>query len=177
MVDIKLRHWAEQALPHVSVECGWETLKLEFEYFMKKAALQPEHDNIFDLLKTAVVNEAMERHSWEDKASEMLRVIQLNTLEDRTVSDKRDWDTAVKFLESSVKEKLKTTEEHLNHILGPSFKEKWLYWKYSTDEQLKRSAVKAELDNILHADEVNTKSQIIHFYLKITILFRNIHIL
>jgi len=36
----------------------------------------------------------------------MLRVIQLNTLEDRSVSEKQQWDSAVKFLEKSVKEKL-----------------------------------------------------------------------
>lgn len=37
----------------------------------------------------------------------MLRVIQLNTLEDRSVTDKRHWDLAVKFLEESLREKLK----------------------------------------------------------------------
>jgi optic atrophy protein 1 len=36
----------------------------------------------------------------------MLRVIQLNTLEDRSVNEKQHWDSAVKFLENSVKEKL-----------------------------------------------------------------------
>ena len=36
----------------------------------------------------------------------MLRVIQLNTLEDRSVHDKQHWDSAVKFLENSVKDKL-----------------------------------------------------------------------
>lgn len=36
----------------------------------------------------------------------MLRVIQLNTLEDRSVKDKQQWDSAVKFLENSIKEKL-----------------------------------------------------------------------
>jgi len=40
------------------------------------------------------------------QASDMLRVIQLNTLEDRSVSEKQQWDSAVKFLEKSVKEKL-----------------------------------------------------------------------
>jgi hypothetical protein len=40
------------------------------------------------------------------QASDMLRVIQLNTLEDRSVSEKQQWDSAVKFLENSVKEKL-----------------------------------------------------------------------
>ncbi|KAJ3633953.1 hypothetical protein MTP99_010868 [Tenebrio molitor] len=152
-VDIKLRQWAEQALPAQSVESGWETLQQEFQNFMKKANQTPNHDDVFDLLKAAVVSEAMQRHSWEDKASEMLRVIQLNTLEDRTVGDKRDWDAAVKFLEISVKNKLKQTEDLLKTFLGPSAKERWLYWKYQSEEQAKRSAIKSELDKILYANE------------------------
>ena len=86
---------------------------------MNQAKLSPDHDDIFDNLKNAVVNEAMRRHYWEEKASEMLRVIQLNTLEDRSVNDKRDWDQAVRFLETSVKEKLQATEQILRDMLGP----------------------------------------------------------
>lgn len=154
-VDIKLRQWAEQALPAKSVESGWETLKEEFQGFLQKAAQTQDHDDIFDQLKTAVVTEAMHRHSWEDKASEMLRVIQLNTLEDRSVSDKRDWDSAVKFLESSVKNKLKQNEAFLKQLLGPSFKERWVYWRYLSEEQQKCNYVKSELDKILYSDEVS----------------------
>lgn len=122
---------------------------------MSKAAQAPGHDNIFDLLKEAVVTEAMKRHSWEDKASDVLRVIQLNTLEDRTVTDKREWDSAVRFLETSVKDELKQTETILRDMLGPSTRERWLYWQYLTEEQSKRSAVKSEIDKILYADDVN----------------------
>lgn len=152
-VDIKLRQWAESTLPSQSVECGWESLKLEFQKFMHKASEAPEHDDIFDQLKQAVVSEAMKRHQWEDKASDMLKVIQLNTLEDRTIPDKRDWDQAVRFLEASVKEKLKESETHLQHLLGPSAKERWLYWKYQSDVEGKRNQVKNELDRILYANE------------------------
>jgi optic atrophy protein 1 len=53
------------------------------------------------------------RHEWEDKAAEMLRVIQLNTLEDRAVHDKNQWDSAVKFLDKSLREKLDVNEENL----------------------------------------------------------------
>lgn len=152
-VDIKLRNWAEQTLPEKSVECGWETLQSEFKKFMEKAAKAPDHDDIFDQLKAAVVNEAIQNHSWEDKAMDMLRVIQLNTLEDRTVADKRDWDAAVKFLETSVKDKLKHNESLLKEMLGPSLKERWVYWKSLTEDQYKRNAVKSELDKVLYSDE------------------------
>lgn len=36
----------------------------------------------------------------------MLRMIQLNALEDRCVNDKQQWDLAVKFLENTLKERL-----------------------------------------------------------------------
>ncbi|XP_071874551.1 opa1 mitochondrial dynamin like GTPase isoform X1 [Bombus fervidus] len=155
-VDIKLRQWAEQQLPSRSVESGWECLQQEFQHFMNQAKLSPDHDDIFDNLKNAVVNEAMRRHYWEEKASEMLRVIQLNTLEDRSVNDKRDWDQAVRFLETSVKEKLQATEQILKDMLGPGRKERWLYWQNQSDDQQKRSAVKNELDKILYADKKHT---------------------
>ncbi|XP_011259398.1 dynamin-like 120 kDa protein, mitochondrial isoform X2 [Camponotus floridanus] len=152
-VDIKLRHWTEQQLPARSVESGWECLQQEFQNFMTQARLSQDHDDIFDNLKNAVVNEAMRRHSWEEKASEMLRVIQLNILEDRSVNDKRDWDQAVRFLETSVKEKLQSTEQILRDMLGPNRKERWLYWQSQTEDQQKRTAVKNELDKILYADK------------------------
>ncbi|XP_014237029.1 dynamin-like 120 kDa protein, mitochondrial isoform X1 [Trichogramma pretiosum] len=155
-VDIKLRQWAEQQLPAKSVESGWESLQQEFQKFMLQAKLSPDHDDIFDNLKKAVVEEAMTRHTWEDKASEMLRVIQLNTLEDRSVNDKRDWDQAVKFLETSVKDKLQVTEQVLREMMGPSSRERWMYWQYQTDDQKKRNSVKNELDKILYADKKHT---------------------
>lgn len=155
-VDIKLQQWANTELPTQSVESGWETLKAEFQNFMKKASEAPDHDGIFDQLKESVVNEAMKRHVWEDKASEMLRVIQLNALDDRSVSDKRDWDQAVKFLEHSLKEKLNDSERILKELLGPSAKERWLYWKSKSEQQNLRSYVKSELDRILYSNGVSS---------------------
>lgn len=91
------------------------------------------------------------------QASEMLRVIQLNTVEDTNVNDKREWDQAVRFLETAVKEKLQNTEQVLKEMLGPGRKERWLYWQSQNDEQRRRSAVKNELDKILYADKVTRK--------------------
>ncbi|XP_053965870.1 dynamin-like 120 kDa protein, mitochondrial isoform X4 [Anastrepha ludens] len=153
MVDIKLRQWAEQALPAKSVEAGWEALKNEFINLMEKAKKSPDHDDIFDNLKGTVVDEATRRHSWEDKAIDMLRVIQLNTLEDRFVHDKTEWDQAVKFLETSVKAKLAQTEETLNEMLGPGQFTRMTHWKSLTEDQSKRRYVKTELDKVLRNDD------------------------
>ncbi|XP_055593264.1 dynamin-like 120 kDa protein, mitochondrial isoform X2 [Uranotaenia lowii] len=152
MVDIKLRQFAEQALPAKSVEAGWEALQKEFQHLMEVARKTPDHDDLYDNLKCAVIDEAIRRHSWEDKAIDMLRVIQLNTLEDRSVHDKHEWDQAVRFFESSVKEKLQQTEQTIAEMFGPSFYQRWAHWRYSTEDQKKRLYVKKELDGLLGSD-------------------------
>lgn len=40
------------------------------------------------------------------KASDVLRVLQVNALADQSITDKQQWDAAVRFLESSIKDKL-----------------------------------------------------------------------
>jgi hypothetical protein len=42
---------------------------------MDRAKKRPDHDDIFDNLKTVVVDEAMRRHSWEDKVSLVKRTV------------------------------------------------------------------------------------------------------
>ncbi|XP_033253780.1 dynamin-like 120 kDa protein, mitochondrial isoform X2 [Drosophila miranda] len=152
MVDIKLRQWAEQALPAKSVEAGWEALQQEFISLMDHSKKSQDLDGIFYQLKAAVVDEAIRRHSWEDKAIDMLRVIQLNTLEDRFVHDKAEWDQAVKFLETSVNAKLVQTEETLAQMFGPGQMRRLSHWQYLTQDQQKLRSVKNELDKILKND-------------------------
>lgn len=65
--DIKLKQWADGMLPKKCVEVGWETLEDEFRKFMERAKTSKDHDDIFDSLKSCVVDEAMRRHAWEDK--------------------------------------------------------------------------------------------------------------
>ncbi|XP_023335383.1 dynamin-like 120 kDa protein, mitochondrial [Eurytemora carolleeae] len=143
-VDIKLKQWAENQLPIKSVEVGWETLKEEFLKLMERAKKGREHDDIFDQLKAAVVETAMNRHMWEDKASEMLRVIQLNTLEDRSVHDKQHWDGAIKFLEDSLHEKITTNEANLKEVVGEMIFGDHLGGKIGHE--------KAELDRLLSSE-------------------------
>ena len=50
---------------------------------MEAAKKRKDHDDIFDQLKAAVLESAISKHVWEDKAADVLKVIQLNTLEDR----------------------------------------------------------------------------------------------
>ena len=67
--DIRLKQWTDLQLPHKCVEIAWETLEEEFRSLIKNAEKAKDHDGIFDALKKSVVDEAMSRHSWEDKVS------------------------------------------------------------------------------------------------------------
>lgn len=119
-IDINLREWAEGPLSQKAVDVGWETLKHEFNGLIEKSKTSKDHDQIFDTLKSAVVNEAMNRHVWNEKATDVLKVIQLNALEDRTISTKQQWDSALHFLESSLKERYEQGKLNLP-ISGLSF--------------------------------------------------------
>ena len=108
-------------------------------------------DEILDGLKSAVKEDGMKKHEWDEKAEDSLvglnkwlsvrlyhsgslrnnyyfavffrsewrlyvslfnlqRVIQVNTLEDRSVHDKNQWDSALRFMEATVKDKLEQSE-------------------------------------------------------------------
>lgn len=150
--DIKLKLWAENVLHKKCIEVGWETLESEFTKFMEKAKLSKDHDDLFDKLKMAVVDEAIKRHSWEDKAYEVLRVIQVNALEDRSVPDKAQWDRSVKFLENCIKERLTLAESVLKDLTGPGTWEKWIHWTSPMDEHRAHIAVRAELEKLLQSN-------------------------
>jgi len=152
-VDIKLRQWTENLLPVKSVEVGWETLQEEFDKLMTRAKQSKDHDDIFDQLKASVVETAINRHQWEDKASTMLKVIQLNALEDRSVHGKTHWDDAVKFLSEGLTERINSTEANLKELVGPGITERWTSWKSCSPEQKSRSAAKTELEKILTSEE------------------------
>lgn len=111
-VDINLKHWADSMLPAKAVDVGWEALREQFNVLMEKSKSVKDHDDIFDNFKASVWEEAVKKHKWEEKASEVLRVIQLNALEDRAISDKTQWDSALRFLEDSLVNRLQQSNDH-----------------------------------------------------------------
>jgi len=151
-VDIKLKQWTESQLPVKSVEVGWECLQDEFHKLMEVAKKRKDHDDIFDQLKAAVIDTAVSKHVWEDKAAEVLKVIQLNTLEDRSVHDKQHWDGAIKFLSENLTQKIELNEKTLKEMIGPGFYERWMSWKFCSPEQKSRAMARVELERILSAD-------------------------
>lgn len=150
MVDIKLKQWADQQLPKKCVEVGQLTLKEQFSTMLKRG----ESDNIFEKLKAAVRDASMEQHEWDSKAEQSLRVIQKNILEDRSVSDKNQWDSAIKFMETSVKEQLDMIENTLKRMKGPGTREQWLNWRSKTAEQQNRCIALKELEKLIISHQV-----------------------
>ncbi|XP_041985599.1 dynamin-like 120 kDa protein, mitochondrial isoform X2 [Aricia agestis] len=144
-VDIKLREWAEGDLAAVSVAAGREALRAEFAALLSRAG---DTDPVYEPLKRAAVEEALARHQWEDRAQDVLRVLQLNALQDRMVRSRADWDAAVALMDSALKERLSATSEQLHELTGPGFRERWLYWRTPTAEQARRSTTLAELERL-----------------------------
>ncbi|XP_068809792.1 dynamin-like GTPase OPA1, mitochondrial isoform X4 [Struthio camelus] len=151
-VDIKLKQWTDKQLPNKAVEVAWETLQEEFSRFMTEHKGK-EHDDIFDKLKQAVKEESIKRHKWNERAEDSLRVIQHNALEDRSISDKQQWDAAIHFMEETLQSRLKDTECVIEDMVGPDWKKRWLYWVGRTKEQNIRNETKNELEKLIKCNE------------------------
>uniref|UniRef100_A0A8C4R5S5 Dynamin-like GTPase OPA1, mitochondrial n=1 Tax=Eptatretus burgeri TaxID=7764 RepID=A0A8C4R5S5_EPTBU len=151
-VDIRLRQWADKQLPRRAVEVAWEVLQEEFSRFMTEQQGK-EADTIFDKLKEAVKDESIKRHQWNLEANDSLRVIQHNALEDRSISEKQQWDTAIQFMEEALQARLQETESVIKNMVGPNWQERWLYWKSRTKEQVVCCEMKNELEKLLLLSE------------------------
>lgn len=154
-VDIKLKQWTDKQLPHKAVEVAWETLEDEFARFMSEPKGK-DHDNIFDKLKQAVKDESIKRHKWNEQAEDSLRVIQHNALEDRSISDKQQWDAAINFLEETLQSRLRDTDSAIHDMVGPDWQERWFYWKSRSPEQHVHNETKAELERLIKINEEHT---------------------
>ncbi|XP_029472630.1 dynamin-like 120 kDa protein, mitochondrial isoform X2 [Rhinatrema bivittatum] len=150
-VDIRLKQWTDKQLPHKAVEVAWDTLQEEFSRFMTEPKGK-EHDDIFDRLKEAVKEESIKRHKWNEQAEDSLRVIQHNALEDRSISDKQQWDAAIHFMEETLQSRLNDTESVIHSMVGPTWRERWLYWISRTAEQNTRNETKNELEKMIRVN-------------------------
>ncbi|XP_016322687.1 dynamin-like GTPase OPA1, mitochondrial isoform X1 [Sinocyclocheilus anshuiensis] len=154
-VDIKLKQWTDKQLPHKALEVAWETLQEEFARFMAEYKGK-DQDDIFDKLKEAVKDESIKRHKWNERAMDSLRVIQHNALEDRSITDKSQWDAAIQFMEETLQSRLKDTDSVIADMVGPDWKQRWLSWKNRTPEQHTRNETKNELERLLKLHEDHT---------------------
>nr|XP_023653971.1 dynamin-like 120 kDa protein, mitochondrial [Paramormyrops kingsleyae] len=154
-VDIKLKQWADKQLPHKTLEVAWETLQGEFGRFMSHRQGR-DQDDIFDRLKEAVRDESIQRHRWSESAEDSLRVIQQNTLEDRSITDRQEWDAAARFMEETLRARLNDTEAIIQDMVGPDWKQRWLYWRSRSPDQSVCSETRNELEKLLRLRENHT---------------------
>ncbi|XP_061831468.1 dynamin-like GTPase OPA1, mitochondrial isoform X3 [Nerophis lumbriciformis] len=154
-VDIKLKQWTDKQLPHKALEVAWETLQEEFAGFIAEYKGK-DQDDIFDKLKEAVKDESIKRHKWNEGAKDSLRVIQHNALEDRSITDKPQWDAAIQFMEETLQSRLRDTETVIADMVGPDWKQRWMYWKNRTPDQHIRNETKTELERLLKLHDEHT---------------------
>ncbi|XP_041862085.1 dynamin-like 120 kDa protein, mitochondrial isoform X3 [Melanotaenia boesemani] len=154
-VDIKLKQWTDKQLPHKALEVAWETLQEEFARFMAEYRGK-DQDDIFDKLKEAVKDESIKRHKWNERAMDSLRVIQHNALEDRSITDKPQWDAAIQFMEETLQSRLKDTDSVVRDMVGPDWKQRWLNWQNRTPDQHIRNETKNELERLLKLHDDHT---------------------
>ncbi|XP_060934044.1 dynamin-like 120 kDa protein, mitochondrial isoform X2 [Limanda limanda] len=154
-VDIKLKQWTDKQLPHKALEIAWETLQEEFARFMAEYKGK-DQDDIFDKLKEAVKDESIKRHKWNERAMDGLRVIQHNALEDRSITDKPQWDAAIQFMEETLQSRLKDTDSVIRDMVGPDWKQRWLNWQNRSPDQHIRNETKNELERLLKLHEDHT---------------------
>ena len=64
-------------------------------------------------------------------------VIQSNALEDLSIPDKQQWESAATFLEKTIAKKLDEVMNEWSKLIGPNFTERWMFWKYTTPEQVR----------------------------------------
>ncbi|TGZ58600.1 hypothetical protein CRM22_009550 [Opisthorchis felineus] len=148
-IDIWLRDWVEKDLPNTAVKVGWKTLYSQLDDKLSSVQHSPGHEKIFDQLKKTVLQETRNRHTWDHKAENRLRVIQSNALDDRTVHDKAHWTSAVEFLERALKTRLKSVKQSISDLCGPDRLTRWIKWQNLSPEQRQRREVVQEISTLL----------------------------
>jgi optic atrophy protein 1 len=149
LIDIKLKHWVDKGLANQAIQVGWQTISDVYKRQFENSATNRNHDELFDKLKAAVLDAALQEHQWDSKALDYLRVIQMNAMEDRMVPDKKSWEKACSFMQKAVDERLQEVRQTLSESCGPDFWSKWLKWQAPTNENFINSEIQKQLHQIL----------------------------
>ena len=150
IVDVRLRQWADSGeLPKQCVQAGMDTLKNA-----AKEALDPSRatDSIYAPVRSAIQCETLQKHNWDSKAEEALRIIQRTALDDTAVHNRNQWQSAVEALRNCVKAIEKEAAKKISELSGPSSWDQWMKWKSRpTDEQNDAKILTNELERMLIA--------------------------
>ena len=84
------------------------------------------------------------------------KYVQMSALDDKDVPSAEQWQSAVKFMTSAVQKEIKSAEESLDKLVGPtSFSDRWLRWRSQSETEGKRQAISEELIKFLNAEPVS----------------------
>ena len=169
-VDIKLREWSKSLLPKTAIKIAKQTLLEEFSNILVGSEIEKQnsaakkvktgtHD--FSKLKERICQETVARHSWNEGFVETLRVIQLNALDDRSVTDKSQWEGALNFIETNLGKRMEDTDTEMERVCGPNWFKRWTEWKNRSVDQRHHIAIKQQLESLFasekpHPDVLNS---------------------
>jgi hypothetical protein len=75
---------------------------------------------------------------------------------------------------------LQASKDFLHEMVGPGTFEKWLKWRYPTDSQQLRGAVKSEIDAVINNSGNNDVSVAVLLkegcFILLSVIFRNIQL-
>ena len=169
LIDIKLKNWIDNELPGKTVETGWQVLREQFERTLIPNRKSCDHhqqqnnhqqqnyhqnydendDQLFLRLKMAVAEAVLQNHRWDSKATDVIKLLQMNSSEDRIVSSKEKWKESAKYWQELINDRIVSTENRLNELFGPNWLQRWLQWSYRSDDQLINVNIKNELDLLI----------------------------
>ena len=83
------------------------------------------------------------------------KYVQMSALDDKDVPSAEQWNSAVKFMTSAVRKEIKSAEDNLDKLVGPtSFYNRWVNWRSQSETESKRQAIAEELTKFLNAEPV-----------------------
>jgi len=159
-VDMDLNRWIESnELPKLAVEVARESIKKQFidhlfanenKKLSSRVGKKADEDRtIYQDLKRAVLNDALDRYQWKNQALEILRVVQLEAVSKKITLTKENWTKAITFLEDSLQDYIRSTDEQLSQLTGHGFTQRWLKWQKTTPEQHMNQVIRNEFDRLL----------------------------
>ena len=89
------------------------------------------------------------------------KYVQMSALDDKDVPSAEEWQSAVRFMTSSLKRQIKLAEDTLQELQGPmSYYDRWMRWKSQSDKEVKRMVIAEELSKFLAAEPVRNRVHI-----------------
>lgn len=136
-------------MPSTSIESATNVFLNEFKNLLLNQR-KINYDEIFDPFKIYICEERLKKYyKWENKAEEVLKIIQFVALQNNSIPDANEWRSAVNNLHTLLKEKMRELDDKINDLIGPSYWYSWLNWKSATKEQVQNNYIKNELDKLL----------------------------